>query len=320
MRRELSIFFRQLAMAYQAGIPITEGLRTASSACHEPRLREAARDVLERVRGGSPLGPALAAHPEVFSKVESALVTSGEEHGRLDVNLLRLAERSEKQHRDTRRLLLALIYPAGLLVAALFLPKLYVWATRSFAAYCFSVLATALPFLVFLGLLGGGFYLFWKGSPRTIDRVLLLIPVLGPSLRKLALARFAESLAMLYEGGLEIRRSARLAIAAIGNRYLEERCRPLADGLARGGTISEGLAAAGVFPAELVNAVAVGEKTGDLDRALASLARLYQAEAEQAIQAILILLPIGIYLLVALYVAIVVISAFGEYFRLLGSV
>src|SRR5437879_5382488 len=111
-------------MAYRAGVPLTQALPMAATACHEPRLKSAAEDVTRRVRDGNPLAPALGAHPEVFEEVEVALVAVGEANGRVDENLLRLADRKEKAHHDRQRLVLALLYPAGLFVAALFLPKL----------------------------------------------------------------------------------------------------------------------------------------------------------------------------------------------------
>jgi type II secretory pathway component PulF len=307
-------------MACKAGVPLTEGLRLAASGCRDERLKKAASEVERRVKGGNPLGPALAAHPAVFPELDVALVSVGEENGQLDRNLLRLADRSEKEHGDSRRFILALVYPAGLFLAALFLPRLYVWVTVSFSAYLWSVFTTAVPFLLCLALLAGGLVLLRRAGPETFDRMRLRLPILGPNIQKLALARFSDSLATLYGAGAELRKSVRLSVRAIGNRYLEARCARLTQVLKEGGTVSDGLRASGVFPTELVNAVDVGERTGELDRALYSMARLYQEEADRAINAILILIPIAIYLLVALYIAIVVISAFGSYFRTIQSI
>lgn len=319
-RREVAIFYRQLGTACRAGIPLTQGLRMAASGCRKVELRRAAEDIEKRVSAGNPLGPALEAHPEVFREVETALVAVGEQHGILDQNLARLADAAEKEHHDVQGLVLSLLYPVGLFVAALFLPKLFVLVQHGLAAYLVSVLATALPFLLVLGALGAGAVALHRAAPETFDRIRLLLPVLGPNLKKRALARFSDSLAMLYAGGAELRKSLGLAIRAIGNRYLIRRCEPIATVVEHGGSLSDGLAAAGVFPPELIQTVAVGEKTGDLDQTLGSMARLYEAEAERATKTLLTLLPIGIYLLVALYIAIVVISAFGAYFRLVGNV
>ena len=160
MLLELSVFYRQAATALGAGIPLTQGLRLAASGCRDPRLKQAAEDVERRVRGGGALGPALAAHPEVFRDLDAAIVAAGEEHGRLDGSLLRLAERYEREHGDRQRVLLALLYPAVLFVAALFLPHLHVWVTNSFGAWLLAVARTVLPFLAILAALAGAVALF----------------------------------------------------------------------------------------------------------------------------------------------------------------
>lgn len=319
MLLELSVFYRQAATALGAGIPLTQGLRLAASGCRDARLCRAAEDVERRVRAGGALGPALAAHPAVFRDLDVAIVAAGEEQGRLDGSLLQLAQRREREHGDRQRLLLALLYPGFLFVAALFLPHLHVWVTTSFGAYLLVVARTAVPFFALLGAATGACALFRRQAPLAFDRARLSVPVLGPNLGRLAFARFADSLATLNAAGVEIRKSARLAVATLGNRYLEVRCRRLLGTLEQGGGLGDGLAAAGVFPRELVHAVEVGERTGDLDRALQAMARLQREEAERAIRAILVLLPVVVTLLVALYVAVVVISSFGAYFRLVGG-
>lgn len=320
MRRDLAVFYRQLALTYRSGIPLTDALSISVAACQSERLKKVVGQIEARVRRGNPLAPAFASHPDIFRDVEIALIAIGEENGQIDRNLVQLAESNERQHHETQRLVQGLIYPTCLFVAALFLPKLYIWVQKGFAAYLGSVLVTAVPFLLVLGLLGGGVYLLARSSPETFSRLLLELPFLGKSLRKLAVARFAESLAMLYAGGVEIRRSVRLAIRAIGNRHMERKCARVAEIVEKGGMLSEALLAASVFPTELVRTVQVGEKTGDLDRALESMARMNREEADRAIQTLLTLLPIAIYLLVALYVAIIVISAFAGYFRMIGSI
>jgi type IV pilus assembly protein PilC len=297
-----------------------QALGIAASSCTDTRLAPAVANVTRRVERGEPLASALGAHPEAFEEIEVALVAVGQETGLLDPNLARLADRAEETHHRVQKFLFALAYPVLLFVAALFLPRLYVWFTSGLAAYLASVFRTALPFLLVLGLLGGAFVLFRRSSPEAYDRVQLQLPFLGPNLRKLALARFSDSLAMLYAGGVELRRSLALSARATGNRWLERRCASIARALDQGGTLADGFLAAGVFPREVVGAVRVGEVTGDLEQTLASLARLQRQEAERAITALLVMLPIAIYLLVALYIAIVVISAWGAYFKTLNAI
>ncbi len=315
----LPVYYRQVGVACEAGLPLTQGLRLAASGCVDAGLRRAAEDVERAVRAGGALAPAMAAHPEVFSGLDTAIVAAGEESGRLDASLKQLAGRHERERADRQRVLLALLYPSGLLVAALFLPHLHVWVTTSPGAYFLAVARTGVPFLALLGGVAGGFVLLRRMAPLAFDRALLTVPVLGPNLGKLSFTRFADGLATLHAAGAEVRAGARLAVATLGNRHLEARGRRLIETLERGGTLSEGMAAAGIFPPELVHAVGVGERAGSLDRALEAVARLLREEGERAIRALLILLPVGAFLLVALYVAVVVISSFGAYFRLVGG-
>jgi type II secretory pathway component PulF len=215
---------------------------------------------------------------------------------------------------------MALAYPAFLLLAAILLPPLFILVTRSAAAYASVVMGRALPFVLLLGGLAAGAAFLRRTAPVRFDRLLLELPILGPNLKKLALSRFAESLAALWAGGVDVKKAMRLSVRALGNRHLQERCRAMPGVLEKGGSLTDALSAAGVFPAEMVGAVAVGERTGDLDKALSAFARLSQEEADRAIQALMIAIPIVIYLLVAFYIAIIVISAFGSYFRTLGGI
>lgn len=320
MKRDAAVFFRQLATAVRAGIPLPQGLGLAATACPDERLKGAAADVERRLRAGSGLATAVAAHPEAFSEVEIALVAVGEEHGVLDANLMQLAERSEAAHHATSRFVLALAYPVSLLLAAILLPPLFVLVTRGPGAYLLTVTRAGAPFVLVLGGIAAAVFLFRRGSPERFDQLLLRLPFLGPNLKKLALARFGESLSALYEGGVEMRKSLSLAIRAIANRHLESRCAEIPRAVERGATLAEALGATTVFPAELVGAVAVGEKAGELGTALGAFARLSREEADRAIGALLIAIPVAIYLLVALYIAVVVISAFGSYFKTLGGI
>ena len=96
MKRELSLFYRQIAVAYRAGLPLTQAVQMGSESCTSPGLRRAAADIERRVRSGNPLGPALAAHPKIFSELETALVTIGEE---VECSVLARAVRWQIDHR-----------------------------------------------------------------------------------------------------------------------------------------------------------------------------------------------------------------------------
>ncbi|MBX7221031.1 MAG: type II secretion system F family protein [Blastocatellia bacterium] len=317
--RELSLFYQQLGQLYKSGIPPTEAVPFAAAQSNDSGIKTAAAQIHQQVLAGRTLGSAFAAHPAVFSELQVALITIGEENGTLPRNLALLADMFEKEYGQRKKLVLALLYPAFLFVAALFLPKLYIWVTGTFTEYLAEVFSTSVPFLVLFAVLFGIYKLSGTVLLRALDQIKLEVPVLGKNLRKLALARFARSFAMLYGGGVELRRSLRLALKSFGNTYLEERSRVVDTYLHEGGTLTDGFMAARVFPGEFVQIIALGEKTGELDKMLEQTARLYEDEADKVINSFLFFLPIAIYLLVALYIAFIVISVFAGYYNNIGK-
>ncbi|MBL8152397.1 MAG: type II secretion system F family protein, partial [Blastocatellia bacterium] len=152
------------------------------------------------------------------------------------------------------------------------------------------------------------------------DRVVIEIPFLGKNLKKLALSRFSRSLATLYAGGVEMHKALKLSIETMGNSYLQQRSRIVQVALSEGETLTRSMAATVVFPVNLVEMVAVGEQTGELDKMLHKAADYYEFEADKAIKALLAAIPIGIYLLVAIYIAFTVISFYAGYFRAIGNI
>src|SRR5262249_24249305 len=127
-------------------------------------------------------------------------------------------------------------------------------------------------------------------------------------------------LARMFSSGLEMRSSLRLAIKAMGNKYLESRCRVVQTALDEGATLSESLHATNIFPANLVQMVAVGEQTGEIDKMLEKAAEYYEYEANKTIKAMLGALPVVLYLMVAAYIAYIVISFYTGYFNAIGNI
>lgn len=319
MRRGLTLFYRHLGAALRAGIPLAQGIALAGEACGDARVARAGADVVRRLRAGGTLARSLAAHPGVFGETDVALVSVAEEHGRLDAALQKLAERGEAGHHARRRFLLALAYPSFLLLALLFLPPLGVLVRESPAAYLRAVARGAFPLVAPAATIAAALLLFRRAAPAAFARTLLSVPVVGRALKKLAIARFASSLAALFDAGVDVRRSLRLAVRALANPYLERRCAAVPRVVEKGGTLAAALAEPGIFPSELVGAVDVGERAGELPRALDAFARLAEEEGDRAMTALAIAVPVLIYLLVAAAIAVVVVSTFGGYFGSLGN-
>jgi type II secretory pathway component PulF len=309
--REMSQFYDKLAQLQRAGVPLREGLRLASAGVRTPELRQALLAVQTQVARGAPLTEAVTACPQAFSALEAALIGVGEMNGRLDRSLGDLAVLMGRRYAAQRKLLSALSYPLVLLVLAALLPPLPTWFTSGFPAYLRAAMAALVPLLVPLGAFY--FLLRIRALPRrALDRLALAVPILSGVVRRLALARFCRALSALLAGGVVLQRGLELARQALDNRVLYERSAAAQAALDRGETLALSLEAAGVFPAELLSMVAVGETSGELDRALDRAAELYEMEAEQTMAALLRLLPVLVLLLVAVRIAAVVIGGHGQ--------
>src|SRR5262249_44933626 len=158
-------------------------------------------------------------------------------------------------YKDLKNFLFAMAYPTFLLSAAIFLPPIVTWFTQGTEAYIRSVAGTLSALALPLGIIYLIHFLTKKYFEADFDRIKLLVPILGKNLKKLAFARFSRNLARMFSSGLEMRSSLRLAIKAMGNKYLESRCRVVQTALDEGATLSESLHATNIFPANLVQMV-----------------------------------------------------------------
>lgn len=318
--RNLSLFYQQLGQLYKSGVPVSQSLPLAAEHSGDTAIREATERVYADVMGGKTLGSAVARQPQVFTELQAALIAVGEENGRLDSNLFQLSTMYEKQYKNQLRFLLAMLYPSFLFLAALFVPKIPIWWNGSFGEYLSAVFWTAVPFLAIGVALYVGCVLSQGVFIDVYDQVRLKIPVLGKSLHKMALARFSRCLATLYSAGIDMRRCLQLSTSSFENTYLKRKSQIILGYLEEGFGLAKGFEAAGVFPKEYVHIIALGEQTGDLDRVLEQTARMYEEESEKVLKAVLFFFPIAMYVLVAIYIASIVIEFYAGYYGNIGKI
>lgn len=317
--KQMSIFYEKLGQLYAAGVPIGEGLAIASLEVRDAKLKRG----LERLQGyvarGRTLADAVEQSPEVFSEMDAALIKVGEVRGRLDESLRRLSEIKEKDYKNLKRFLIGMAYPTFLVAGAIFIPPVVSLFTTGLEAYLVQVARSLCIVLIPLAAVFTIYLAFSKGFRDDFDRLTLMLPFVGKNLKKLALARFCRSFSALFSSGLEMRACLKHAAAAMSNRYLQRRAYIVQTAIDEGGTLTQALRAASIFPAQLVEMVATGEQTGNLDQMLDKAAGYYEYEAERAIKATLIAIPFVIYLLVAIYIAYTVISFYAGYFKMIGD-
>ncbi len=301
---ELALVSRQLATLMAAGVPAVEALDAVAEQAERPAERRILQAVREDVVGGSALADALARHPASFPVLYSGMVRAGEAAGALDLVLGRLASWTETQSQLASKLRNALAYPILMLVASLgivgfllafVVPKV----TRIFED---QRQALPLPTRLLLGvsnlLLDNlGVVLFLAAATVAgalvalrrppirlkLDRMLLRAPVIGPLVTRVAVARFARTLATLLAGGLPLLEALPIAGEVSGNGAMADAVRQAALAVREGRALAPTLRELGLFPPLLVHMVRVGERSGEIEGMLERVSDAYEGEVEGAL-------------------------------------
>lgn len=301
---QLAVFTRQLHTLLKSGVPILRALSSLRAASTNPRLAKILGEIQDGLMQGRDLSTCMSRHPQTFNPFYLAMVRVGEMTGRLDATLDQLALHLQAVRQMRSRVKSALRYPAFVvlaMVAAVVVINLFVipafskvyagmqaelpWMTRLLLLT--SKWTTANFHWLLMGLAASLLaWSLWLRTPRgryLWDRHKLRLPILGPILHKAALAHFARSLALAARAGVPILQ----AISAVGmttdNRFLAEKIDAMRTGIAHGASLLRAATLAGVFTPMVLQMIAVGEETGELDRLLDEIADMYEQEVEQAV-------------------------------------
>lgn len=303
---EMAAIFRQLAVMQSAGVLITEAIRLVAAHLQDPRLREAFSRSAVGLHAGKPLSASMQPHGDVFGATTLRLIEVGEKSGRLPVVLDRIATFMERDVSLRLRVQSALTYPlfmfGGMLVFILLIPPLLLnglfETMRSVRAEvppltrCLMTLSAALghplTWVVGIGVLAGLVILYaaWARSEANRlrrDRFLLRVPILGATLRFVALSSFCRSLDLMYASGIPILTGLRHAADTCGNL---EVARGVDEVIARvngGASLHRAFADSRVVEPSFVNLLAAAEERGDVSIALRQFSRLADSEVEHRI-------------------------------------
>jgi general secretion pathway protein F len=325
---ELVVATRQLATLARAGLPVGEVLGTVAEQSSRPATRRVLLGVRGRVVEGMALSDALAEYPRVFEPFFRATVAAGEQSGRLAEVLERLADHVERNQTLRQKLGLSLIYPALVLlvaIAVIGVMMVYVvpevvrvftgigqelpWFTRALIATSDQVRLLALPgsMLLLVAMLGGGALLRLPTMRLVFDRVLLVLPLVGTGVRRLSVARFVRTLAILTASAVQLLDGVRLASEVVPNGALRHTLAGVGRQIREGSTLQSGLRETGLFPPLVLNLIASGESSGRLADMLDRAANQQEREIELGLATLVGLLePLMIVLLGGIILAIVV--------------
>jgi type IV pilus assembly protein PilC len=334
------VFTRQFSVMIDAGLPLVQCLDILGNQEEDKNFGGVILQVRADVEGGSSLADAMKKHPKVFDALYSNMVAAGEAGGILDGILKRLATYIEKAVKLKGQVKSAMIYPiAVIVIASAVVSAIMIWVIPTFKTL-FEGLGAELPlptrivmaiseymvrFLPFytVGLIAAFFafrrYYATDGGRHTVDRLILGAPVLGPIMRKIAVARFCRTLSTLIASGVPILDGLDITARTAGNVIVEDAIQTTRKSIERGETIAAPLKATGVFPPMVVQMISVGEATGALDTMLSKIADFYEEEVDTAVAGMLTLLEPVMIAFLGVVVGGIVIAMYLPIFGLISQ-
>jgi type IV pilus assembly protein PilC len=302
--KDLAIFSRQFATMINSGLPLIRALSILAEQTESSALKERLHEVRTEVEQGQSLSGSLAKHPKAFPKLYVAMVRAGEAAGMLDEVLLRVAAMLESDVKLRAKIKSAMTYPVIVLIMAIVLSgAMLIFIVPTFAAM-FDDLGGELPgftqMLVSLSNfvaspIGVVTYLvapivLWQTYKRirsnekgrhALDVIKLKVPVFGNLFHKIALTRFSRNLSTLLAAGVPILQALEITGDTVDNGVIRDAVTDIQDSVRQGESINGPLSQHDVFPPMVVQMIAVGEETGNIDGMLAKIADFYDTEVEQ---------------------------------------
>ena len=338
-RRDLIVFCFHLEQALRAGVPVVESLQDLRDSADNPRLREVCAALLEAIEGGSTLSEAMRGFPDVFSEVFMNLVRAGEQTGNLNGILEKLGADLKWQDEQAAVVRKLLMVPAvtgtfiGAVVVFLMvrlvpellafvrttgseLPahtRLLIGVSSGFTDYL-PVILCAPPAIAVLVVAGA------RTSPGfrlALDRLKLSLPVIGPVLEKLILARLAGLFAMMYASGITVIDCISAGERSAGNLAVAQAMSRVGKAVADGSNLGDGFASSGLFPPLILRMIRVGETTGALALSLENVAWFYTRDAREAAGRLQSMIEPAMTLLLGFVIGWVILSVFGPIYDLI---
>ncbi len=324
----LVIFCRQLYSLTKAGVPLLRAIKGLSQNSDNKALKAALEDVSNELANGRSLSASLQMHTHVFSSLFVSMVNVGENTGRLDQALLQLSNYYQQEVETRKRIKTAMRYPSFVVsFVAVAIAVLNLKVIPQFATM-FQRFGVELPlptriliatsnffveyWLLILALIIGTMFGFktWLKTPKgreRWDKARLRMPVVGNIVNRAQLSRFSRTFSLMLKAGVPLNQSLALAAEALDNKYLENRLQEMKSSIEAGSTVSTTASNSGIFTPLVLQMIAVGEETGQIDQLLLEVADFYDREVDYdlktltaRIEPILLVFVAGMVLMLAL--------------------
>ena len=329
--KDLVLFSRQLSTLVGAGVPIVQGLAILEAQAENPAFKSVLGAVRADIEGGLSISDALKKHPDAFPELYTSMIKAGELGGILDTILERLTAYLKAKVKS------AMMYPIIVLsICAIVTVFLMIFVIPTFKKI-FESFGAELPFLTqmfitlsdvtkhffpliiaspFIGIKGFKKFYATPAGQKWCDRQSLKLPIFGPILKKVAVAKFTRTLGTLIKSGVPIMQALETVAATAGNVIISDAILATRESIREGGHISDPLKKSGVFPNMVTSMISVGEETGSLDVMLGKIADFYDMEVDAAVKGLTSLIEPIIIVVMGVLIGTLVIAMFLPMFGL----
>lgn len=298
------LFTRQLSTMITSGLPLVQSLEILSNQIEDKNLRGIVKEIKAKIEGGSRFADALRDYPRCFDELYVNLVVAGEEGGMLDTVLNRLAIYMEKIEKLKKKIKSAMIYPISIIVVAIGVVMVLLIFVIPVFEGMFKDMGAELPMptqvvinlskfvqsyivymiiAVIIGIFLFRRYYKTESGQRTVDRIVLKVPIFGVLALKSSVARVTRTLATLLSSGVAILESLVIVARVAKNKIVEDALIVARTKISEGKSMSEPLQDSGIFPPMVVQMVQVGESTGALDNMLNKIADFYEEDVDNLV-------------------------------------
>jgi type IV pilus assembly protein PilC len=335
--REFLVFNQELATLLKAGMPLVQSLDLLKRRVTSPVFKRVLDDVHEKVRSGTALSDAFAAHGDLFPRVYTASLLAGERSGNLDAVLRRFVEYTKIIATVKRKTVSALVYPAILTGLAIVLVSIIVLKVVPAFADFYTSFGADLPVatrlilgisdlvrsqfvLILAAIVGTVLAVFvWvrqPGQKSRFDHLLLGLPMLGPVARKFATSQMARTLATLLGGGLPLVNALDIAAKSVGNQFMARQLDIVSARVREGESFAAALEARRAFPEVAVKMAEVGESTGALQDMLNTVADFYDEEIATTMERFITLVEPVLLVIMGIVIAGLLLALYMPLFQL----
>jgi type IV pilus assembly protein PilC len=340
--KDITLFTRQLATMMKAGVPLLQAFDIVGKGHSNPAVAKLLGDIKADVETGSSLSTSFRKYPLYFDNLFCNLVGAGEQAGILDSLLDRLATYKEKIQAIKGKIKSALFYPISIIIVAFVITAVIMIFVIPAFKELFSSFGADLPgptlvvmamsdFFVkwwwaIFGAIGFGLWFFfytWKRSEKmqaTMDRLLLKLPIFGEIIRKATIARFARTLSTMFAAGVPLVEALDSVAGASGNRVYYDATKRIQSEISTGTSLTVAMQNAQVFPNMVLQMTAIGEESGALDSMLSKVADFYEAEVDDAVDALSSLMEPVIMVVLGVLIGGLVVAMYMPIFKMGAAV